>query len=108
MQIDSTQMKQPQVFELSQKSWDIMYHSTMTLILIKAPTTEEEAGVSQACLQAARAGLRCHLACFSSYQTADSPGLVSEGEYASWLVPLLFLLCFSFLTRSLGFFISHR
>ncbi|KAI8657127.1 Zn(2)-C6 fungal-type domain-containing protein [Fusarium keratoplasticum] len=85
-EIDSTQMKQPQVFELSQKSWDIMYHSTMTLILIKAPTTEEEAGVSQACLQAARAGLRCHLTCFSSYQTADSPGLVSEGEYASWVL----------------------
>ncbi|WAO93409.1 Zn(2)-C6 fungal-type domain-containing protein [Fusarium falciforme] len=85
-EIDSTQMKQPQVFELSQKSWDIMYYSTMTLILITAPTTEEEAGVSQACLQAARAGLRCHLACFSSYQTADSPGLVSEGEYASWVL----------------------
>lgn len=108
MQIDATQMKQPQVFELSQKSWDIMYHSTMTLILIKAPPTEEEAGVSQACLEAAQAGLQCHLACFSSYQTADSPGQVSEGEYASWLVPLLLLLCFSLLTRSLGFYISHH
>ncbi|RSL49833.1 hypothetical protein CEP54_012235 [Fusarium duplospermum] len=85
-EIDSTKMKQPEVFELSQKSWDIMYYSTMTLILIKAPTTEEEVGVSQACLEAARAGLRCHLACFSSYQTADSPGLVSEGEYASWVL----------------------
>ncbi|RMJ17415.1 hypothetical protein CDV36_002906 [Fusarium kuroshium] len=85
-EIDSTKMKQPEVFELSQKSWDITYYSTMTLILIKAPTTEEETGVSQACLQAARAGLRCHLACFSSYQTADSPGLVSEGEYASWVL----------------------
>ncbi|EEU38093.1 uncharacterized protein NECHADRAFT_84321 [Fusarium vanettenii 77-13-4] len=71
---------------LREKSWDIMYYSTMTLILIKAPPTEEEAGVSQTCLEAARVGLRCHLACFSSYQIADSPGQVSEGEYASWVL----------------------
>ncbi|KAF4988141.1 hypothetical protein FDECE_15171, partial [Fusarium decemcellulare] len=85
-EIDSSHLKHPQVFELSKKSWDVMYSSTMTLILIKASTTEEEGGISPACLQAARAGLQSHLACFSSYKTTDSPGLVSEGEYASWVL----------------------
>jgi hypothetical protein len=82
-------MRDHQVFELSKKHWDVMYYSTLTLILIKAPTTDEESEINLKCLAAARAGLNGHLACFSSYQTDDSPGLVSESDYASWLVPLV-------------------
>uniref|UniRef100_A0A0D2XKV7 Xylanolytic transcriptional activator regulatory domain-containing protein n=1 Tax=Fusarium oxysporum (strain Fo5176) TaxID=660025 RepID=A0A0D2XKV7_FUSOF len=81
--IDLGKMKDHKVFELSKKSWDVMYYSTLTLILIKATTTDEESGISLKCVEAARAGLQSHLICFSSYQTIDSPGLVSESDYAS-------------------------
>lgn len=77
-------MRDHQVFELSKKHWDVMYYSTLTLALIKTPATDEQSGINLKCLEAARAGLQSHLACFSSYQTTDSPGLVSESDYASW------------------------
>ncbi|KAL6918811.1 hypothetical protein FSST1_002837 [Fusarium sambucinum] len=83
--LDSSQMKDQEVFELSKKNWDVMYYSTLTLILVKA-TTDEESGISLKCVEAARAGLQSHLACFCSYQTYDSPGLVSESDYASWVL----------------------
>lgn len=86
------------MFELSKKHWDVMYYSTVTLVLIKASTTDEDTEISQKCLQAARAGLESHLTCFSSYQTTNSPGSVSESEYASWLVPLVSYHCYSSLT----------
>lgn len=102
-------MRDDGVFELSKKHWDVMYYSTLTLALIKAPSTDEGAGISAKCLEAARAGLQSHLACFSSYQTDESPGLVSESDYASWSV---LLVCFprcSLLTTNLiiGYSISH-
>ncbi|KAM0209936.1 hypothetical protein ACHAQD_010956 [Fusarium lateritium] len=84
--IDSSQMKCHDVFQLSKKSWDVMYYSTLTLILVKETTTGDESGISLECVEAARAGLQSHLACFSSYQTTDSPGLVSESDYASWVL----------------------
>ncbi|KAM0494449.1 hypothetical protein ACHAP8_008592 [Fusarium lateritium] len=83
--LDSSQMKDQEVFELSKKNWDVMYYSTLTLILVNA-TTDEESGISLKCVEAARAGLQSHLACFCSYQTYDSPGLVSESDYASWVL----------------------
>ncbi|KAL1870736.1 hypothetical protein Daus18300_005056 [Diaporthe australafricana] len=79
-------MKDHEVFQLSKKHWDVMYYSTLTLILIKASATDENSGINQKCLEAARAGLQSHLACFSSYQTIDSPGLLSESDYASWVL----------------------
>jgi hypothetical protein len=88
-------MKDHKVFELSKKSWDVMHYSTLTLILIKATTTDEESGISLKCVEAARAGLQSHLICFSSYQTIDSPGLVSEADYASWSVPQISCRCYS-------------
>ncbi|WJG34608.1 uncharacterized protein FOBCDRAFT_213798 [Fusarium oxysporum Fo47] len=84
--LDSSQMKDHKVFELSKKSWDVIYYSTLTLILIKATTADEESGIRLKCVEAARAGLQSHLICFSSYQTIDSPGLVSESDYASWVL----------------------
>ncbi|KAJ4252802.1 hypothetical protein NW762_010708 [Fusarium torreyae] len=85
--LDSSQMKDHEVFVLSKKNWDVMYYSALTLILMKATTTDEESGISLECVEAARAGLQSHLVCFSSYQAIESPGLVSESDYASWLVP---------------------
>lgn len=101
-------MKDHQVFELSKKHWDTMYYSTITLVLIKASTTDGDSGISQKCLEAARAGLQSHLACFSSYQTTDSPGLVSEADYASWLVPLVSHYCCSSLTIVLSNRVLHQ
>lgn len=95
-------MRDHEVFELSKKHWDAMYYSTITLILIKASSTDEESGVSQKCLEAARAGLQSHLKCFSSYQTTNSPGLVSEADYASWLVLLVSYRCYSSLTTNMS------
>lgn len=102
-------MRDPVVFELSKKHWDVMYYSTITLVLIKASTTEAEFGISGKCLEAARAGLQSHLTCFSSYQT-NSPGLVSESDYASWSVPLVPYHFYSSLTADLstGCYISHH
>lgn len=104
-------MRDREVFGLSKKHWDVMYYSTMTLILIKASTTGEETGISLKCLEAARAGLQSHLACFSSYQTTNSPGLLSESDYASWFAPLVSYRCCSSLTTdmmSTGSSTSHH
>lgn len=87
-------MRDHEVFELSKKHWDVMYYSTITLILIKASTTGEGSGISLKCLEVARAGLQSHLACFSSYQSTNSPGLVSEADYASWSVSLVSHHCY--------------
>lgn len=82
--IDSSQVNNRQIFDITRYSWDIMYYSTFTSLL-RAPTTSEaeEAEVSSQCFQVARLALESHLRCFSKYQTS---GFLSDADYANWVL----------------------
>ena len=82
LQIDSSQVNNRQVFDISRDSWDIMYYSTFTSLL-RAPTTSGMEGteISSQCFQVARLSLQSHLRCFGNYQTSD---FLSDANYANW------------------------
>ena len=81
-QIDYSKADQPQIHELSLKTWDILYYSVLTSIL-RAYTSTEDGEIGHECFTAARMCLLSHLECFPGY--ADS-GLVTVADYANWSV----------------------
>lgn len=82
LQINSSQVNNRQVFDISRDSWDIVYYSTFTSHL-RAPTTPgmEGAEINSQCFQIARLSLQIHLRCFGNYQTS---GFLSDANYANW------------------------
>ncbi|CAG7998278.1 unnamed protein product [Penicillium olsonii] len=79
--IDYSKADQPQIHELSLKTWDILYYSVLTSIL-RAYTSTEDGEIGHECFTAARMCLLSHLECFPGY--ADS-GLVTVADYANWV-----------------------
>ncbi|KAH6874588.1 hypothetical protein B0T10DRAFT_415193 [Thelonectria olida] len=70
--------------KLSRRSWDIMYYSTLTLVLRASSLSGTAMELNAQCFQAARLALGSHLTCFGKYESSESPGLLSESDYANW------------------------
>lgn len=83
-QIDGTGINHAQVYELSRRSWDIMYYSTLTLVLRASSLSRSATELNSQCFQAARSALDSHLTCFQKYERAESPGILTESDYANW------------------------
>ncbi|KAF4944251.1 hypothetical protein FSARC_14722 [Fusarium sarcochroum] len=81
--LNTARAKYPALIEASRTHWDIMYYSTLT-ILLRAPTVPGISGeISSECFQAARLSLRCHLRCYPAFKTAVD---ISEADYVSWFL----------------------
>ncbi|KAH6890653.1 hypothetical protein B0T10DRAFT_537975 [Thelonectria olida] len=84
--IEGSGINHPQVYELSRRSWDIMYYSTLTLVLRATSLSGAATELNTQCFQAARSALSSHLTCFGKYESSESPGLLSESDYANWVL----------------------
>ncbi|KAJ4252800.1 hypothetical protein NW762_010706 [Fusarium torreyae] len=81
--LNTAQAKYSALIEASRTHWDIMYYSTLT-ILLRAPTVPGISGeISSECFQAARLSLKCHLRCYPAFKTAVD---ISVVDYVSWFL----------------------
>ncbi|KAH8897257.1 hypothetical protein GQ53DRAFT_837919 [Thozetella sp. PMI_491] len=84
--IEASKVNEPEVYELSRRAWDIMYYSTLTLVLRASSSAGEIFELDASCFQAARSALNMHLACFRKYENREAPGLLTESDHANWFL----------------------
>ncbi|CAI7638861.1 unnamed protein product [Penicillium bialowiezense] len=80
-EIDYTKVDQRLVFELSSKTWELVYYSVLTSIL-RASTSTGDGEIGPECFKAARMCLLSHVECFPSY---NDSGLFTVADYANWV-----------------------
>ncbi|KAL4789680.1 hypothetical protein BDV19DRAFT_396742 [Aspergillus venezuelensis] len=86
--IDASQVNNPQIYQLSRGSWELMYYSTF-VTLLRTPAAVESSsrpdGIDFAsrCLQYARLSLQAHLRCFGNHRATEFLG---DAEYANWVL----------------------
>ncbi|KAJ4864808.1 fungal specific transcription factor domain-containing protein [Trichoderma breve] len=86
-QIDYSRVNNTQIFKLSRINWDVMYYSTLTLLLRPIPSSDGRGYVSSQCFEAARSSLQSHLLCFSAYPNQQNL-TISKADYADWILHL--------------------
>ncbi|KAJ5343677.1 uncharacterized protein N7506_003501 [Penicillium brevicompactum] len=79
--IEFTKANQQMIFEISSKTWELLYYSVLTSIL-RASTSTDDSEIGPECFRAARKCLLSHLECFPSY---NESGLFSVADYANWV-----------------------
>ncbi|CAG8921600.1 unnamed protein product [Penicillium salamii] len=79
--IDYSYVDQPEIVDLTQKTWDILYYSVLTSIL-RAYTSTEDGEIGPECFRAARMCLLSHLECFPGYTDSSR---FTVADYANWV-----------------------
>lgn len=76
-------MEQIEIFELSNKTWDVLHYSTLTSLLRAGSTATNGGEIGPECFEAARLSLESHLQCFPGYSDSD---VLTVADYANWFV----------------------
>jgi hypothetical protein len=83
-QIDASSVAYPDIWALSRHHWDIVYHSTLTMLLRASADARDGAKITAKCFDAAELSLKSHMACFNAW---EGSGITSGGKnYANWYV----------------------
>ncbi|KAJ5658308.1 uncharacterized protein N7484_001957 [Penicillium longicatenatum] len=81
--IETSKLTQPDIFDICQRTWDVLYYSAMTSLLRASSSLNKGGEISSKCFEAARSCLRCHLRCFPDYSNSE---IFSVADYANWIL----------------------
>ncbi|KAJ5096908.1 hypothetical protein N7456_007629 [Penicillium angulare] len=82
-EIDPSTIDNPSLFDICQRTWDILYYSAMTSLLRASSSLDKGAEIGPRCFEAARLSLRSHLKCFPDYRDSD---IFTISDYANWVL----------------------
>ncbi|KAJ5180494.1 fungal-specific transcription factor domain-containing protein [Penicillium capsulatum] len=81
--IDSSQVNDRSLHEISERTWDMTYYSTLTILLRASTSSETGNEIGPKCFEAARRGLQSHLKCFPDYTESD---IFTVSDFANWVL----------------------
>ncbi|KAF4952543.1 hypothetical protein FGADI_6614 [Fusarium gaditjirri] len=79
--IDGSTVRFVELMKLSMTHWDIMYYSTLTILLRAPAMPGVGTDMTSQCFQAARLSLKSHLRAFSGY---GGDKMLSKADYIDW------------------------
>ncbi|KAF4438416.1 hypothetical protein F53441_12804 [Fusarium austroafricanum] len=79
--IDGRTVRFVEILKLSMTHWDIMYYSTLTILLRAPAMPGVSSDMTSECFQAARLSLQSHLLAFSGY---GGDRMLSKADYIDW------------------------
>ncbi|KAL4787931.1 hypothetical protein BJX76DRAFT_249584 [Aspergillus varians] len=82
-QIDWSDVNAPDLLQLSQPTWDIMYYSLLTSLLRGSSTSTTTPEITSQCFKAARSALQSHLRSFPMYVESK---VASARDYVNWVM----------------------
>ncbi|KAJ5806376.1 fungal-specific transcription factor domain-containing protein [Penicillium pulvis] len=81
--IDTSKVSQPGLFDIGQRTWDVLYYSALTSLLRASSSLSKGGEIGSKCFEAARSSLRSHLRCFPEYNNSE---VFSVADYANWVL----------------------
>ncbi|SCN83245.1 uncharacterized protein FFB20_07710 [Fusarium fujikuroi] len=79
--MDGSTVRFAEILKLSKTHWDIMYYSTLTILLRAPAMPGVGTDMTSQCFQAARLSLQSHLRAFSGY---GGDKMLSKADYIDW------------------------
>ncbi|KAG5817939.1 hypothetical protein H9Q74_010097 [Fusarium xylarioides] len=79
--MDGSTVRFAEILKLSKTHWDIMYYSTLTILLRAPAMPGVGTDMTSQCFQAARLSLQSHLLAFSGY---GGDKMLSKADYIDW------------------------